>query len=192
MKTEVLLIPGLYDSGPEHWQTRWQEIHPEFHRLRQEDWETPKCEDWVAALDRAVAATGPEVVLVAHSLGCALVAHWARRRVRAGTGLCAHAALLVAPSDVEADIYPPGTEGFAPMPLDPLPFPSLVVASEDDPWVSLERARSFARSWGSDFISIDNVGHINSASGLGSWPLGLAFLTKLRRAAGETDLQDDD
>jgi hypothetical protein len=170
----VLLLPGLYNSGPEHWQSFWERSEPGFLRIEQQDWETPRRNDWVATLDHAVLGAGPEVVLVAHSTACALVVFWARatrHRVRG--------ALLVGPSDTEAGSYPAGPVGWQPMPLDRLPFPSIVVASEDDEYVSLARAQHFAHAWGSAFRNIGHAGHINSASGLGAWPEGRAMLAEL-------------
>jgi predicted alpha/beta hydrolase family esterase len=121
-------------------------------------------------------ASGP-VVLAAHSLGCALVAHWAgtSRRLAEVRG-----ALLVAPSDVEAPSYPAGTVGFVPMPLATLPFPSIVVMSTDDEYVAPARAAHFARAWGSRLVDAGAKGHINSSSGLGRWAEGFALLEELR------------
>lgn len=172
----VLILPGLYNSGPDHWQSRWESAHPEFGRVMQDDWERPRCVDWIARLEAAILAT-PDAVLVAHSSSCALVAHWA------GTGGAGRVrgALLVAPSDTEATSYPAGPTGFAPMPLGRLPFPSVVVASTDDPYVTLERARTFAASWGSRLVTLGDAGHINGQSGLGDWPAGFALLQELRR-----------
>lgn len=175
----VLLLPGLYDSGPGHWQTLWAKARAGFRRVEQRDWETPHVRDWVATLDAAVREAGPRVLLVAHSASCALVAHWAAAHGRPVRG-----ALLVAPSDVEAPSYPRGPVGFAPMPLARLPFPSTVVVSSDDPYVSLDRARAFARAWGSELAEIGAAGHVNTASGLGDWPAGLALLSALARRAG--------
>ena len=172
----VLILPGLYNSGPDHRQSRWESTHPEFRRVLQDDWERPRCADWVARLEAAVLAT-PDAVLVAHSSSCAMVAHWA------GTGRPGQVrgALLVAPSDTEAASYPAGPTGFDPMPLHRLPFPSIVVASTDDQYVTLERARTFAEKWGSRLVTITGAGHINSQSGLGDWPAGFALLEELRR-----------
>ena len=111
----VLLLPGLYNSGPEHWQTQWKAEYPEFVRLEQKDWETPDRRDWVETLQREIAAEASPVVLAAHSLSCCLVAHWAAAHAARQTNV--RGALLVAPSDVEAPSYPSGTTGFAPMPL---------------------------------------------------------------------------
>jgi predicted alpha/beta hydrolase family esterase len=175
--TRVLILPGLYSSGPEHWQSRWEAEHPGFVRVEQRDWETPDRREWVETLDRAitgVAADPSPVVLVAHSLGCCLVAHWAAAHRGPIRG-----ALLVAPSDVEAAGFPAGPTGFAPMPIAPLPFPSLLVASTDDPYLPLSRAEHFAQCWGSRLEVLGPLGHINSASGLGSWPAGFAILREL-------------
>ena len=171
----VLILPGLFNSGPEHWQSRWEAAHPEFTRVMQDDWERPRCADWIARLDAAIRAT-PDAVLVTHSSSCALVAHW----VAAGGGGRVHAALLVAPSDPEAPSYPEGPTGFAPMPLPRLPFPSIVVASSDDQYVTIDRARLFAESWGGRFVTIGAAGHINSQSSLGDWPAGYSLLEELR------------
>jgi uncharacterized protein len=173
----VLILPGLYDSGPEHWQSLWAAAHPDFRRVKQDDWERPRCADWVARLDEAIRAT-PDAILVAHSSSCALVAHWAAGRP---TGQV-RGALLVAPSDPEAPSYPVGPTGFAPMPRQALGFPTVVVASRNDPYVTLERARQFAEAWGSRLVDIGDAGHINSASGFGEWPQGLALLQELRQA----------
>jgi predicted alpha/beta hydrolase family esterase len=173
----VLILPGLYNSGPDHWQSRWERAHPEFRRVLQDDWERPRCSDWIARLEAAVLET-PDAILVAHSSSCALVAHWVAGRGRGSV----RGALLAAPSDPEAASYPAGPTGFAPMPLLRLPFRTLVVASDDDHYVSIARAEMFARAWGSRLVTIGNAGHINSQSGLGDWPQGYVLLEQLRRA----------
>jgi uncharacterized protein len=175
----VLLLPGLHDSGPQHWQTLWMAGRPGFRRVEQADWIAPRCADWVERLDAAVVEAGPGAVLVAHSAACALVAHWAVARGRAIRG-----ALLVAPSDPEASSFPAGPTGFAPLPLVRLPFPSTVVASADDPYVGLDRAELFARAWGSRLANIGSAGHINTASGLGTWPAGLELLEEVAGRSG--------
>ena len=172
-----MILPGLFNSGPEHWQSLWEAAHPEFRRVQQDDWERPRCADWVARLDEATRTT-PEAVLVAHSSSCALVAHWAESRPNARV----HGALLVAPSDPEAPSYPVGPTGFAPMPGHRLPFPTIVVASRNDQYVTLERAQQFAQAWGSRLVDVGPAGHINSQSSLGNWPFGFALLQELRRA----------
>jgi predicted alpha/beta hydrolase family esterase len=174
----VLLVPGLSNSGPEHWQSLWQTKHPEYHRVQQEDWETPRREDWVRMLHACILQIESPVLLAGHSLACTTIAHYAAKHSDCQGRVAA--AFLVAPSDVEAPTYPPGSTGFDPMALRKLPFRSVVVASTDDPYVTLERAEFFARSWGSRLIKIANAGHINAASGHGPWPEGEAWLEQLR------------
>lgn len=171
----ILIVPGLGNSGPQHWQTRWEE-HYGYQRVQQRDWDSPVCEEWVQALEAAVATAGPDAVLVGHSLACATIAHWAQT-----TLLPIKGALLVAPADVNRADFPPEVIGFAPMPLQRLPFPSLVVASSDDEYVTLSRARQFASAWSSTFVNVGDLGHLNSASGLGLWPQGHALLQELLR-----------
>lgn len=173
MRPIVLIVPGLGDSGPEHWQSRWEADEPSWRRVRQADWKRPRCADWVQTLDEAVRSAGGPVVIVAHSLGCATVGHWSRRDRKI------QGALLVAPTDVEASSCPKGPEGFAPIPLALYAFPSIVVASRDDPYVSLSRARFFAEAWGSAFVTAGSLGHINADSGIGRWEEGRTLLASL-------------
>lgn len=174
MATRILLLPGLSNSGPEHWQSYWERSDPSCVRLVQQEWETPVRQDWVATLERAVEEFGPDVLLVAHSAACALVAFWA-----AETSRSVHGALLVAPSDTEAPSYPVGPSGWQPMPLAALSFPSTVVASSDDAFVTVDRAKVFAEAWGSRFVLIGAAGHINSASGLTFWNRGRELVAEL-------------
>jgi hypothetical protein len=172
--THVLIIPGMGNSGPQHWQSRWEATHPSFRRVMQRDWERPLYREWLEALDATVADTGPDTILVAHSLGCLLVTHWAaqtRQRIRA--------ALLVAVPDPLGPNFPRAATGFAPVPLTPLPFPSLVVASTDDPYGDPAHAAHCAQVWGSRFINVGAHGHLNAESNLGDWPQGFALFQSL-------------
>lgn len=172
--SSVFILPGLYNSGPQHWQKHWENKYG-FTRINQKDWETPVCEDWISTIDHVVKQQPlSETILVAHSLACCTVNHWARKYKRVIKG-----ALLVDPSDNEAPSYPPGTVGFTPMPLYKLPFPSIVIASTNDEYVTLERAHFFANAWGSELINIGDCGHINSASDPGLWSQGYEQLQKL-------------
>ena len=178
----VLLVPGLFNSGPEHWQSLWEANHPEYQRVQQSDWVTPRCADWVRTLDASIHRVGLPVVLVGHSSACAAIAHYAAQHGDGGGRVAA--AFLGAPSDVEAPTYPAGPTGFGPMPPQKLPFRSVVVASTDDPFVTIERAEFFARCWGSRLIKIAGAGHINTASvntasGFGRWPEGEEWLRQL-------------
>jgi predicted alpha/beta hydrolase family esterase len=176
----VLVLPGYGDSGPDHWQSRWEAAADrQWRRVVQRDWMEPNLDDWLVALDREVSACAAPPILVAHSLGCVLVAHWVRRMGHSAAG-----ALLVAPADADAlAMVLQAVESFKPVPLVRLPFPSIVVASDDDVYVTRERAEAFARAWGSRFVGLSGVGHINSDSGLGDWPEGRALLDDLLRGA---------
>jgi len=168
----VLTIPGLWNSGPQHWQTHWEASHPTWTRVQQRNFDLPDRDEWVAALDDVVRAQPEPPVLVSHSLGCSLVGQWVKDR--GGRGVAG--AFLVGPSDVEAPDYPIEGRSFSSMPLVRLPFPSLVIASTDDVYVSIARAEEFARAWGSELRFIGPAGHINGASGHGPWPEGEAML----------------
>ncbi|GGF27793.1 RBBP9/YdeN family alpha/beta hydrolase [Hymenobacter cavernae] len=174
MTPTILLVPGLGNSGPAHWQSQWAEQYG-YPRVEQQDWNRPRCSDWVRELDKAVRQAGPRVVLVAHSLGCSTVGHWAEHFPTVSVV----GAMLVAPADTERADFPPEVFGFAPMPQKLLPFPSIVVASANDEYVSLARAQVFAARWGSTLVEVGALGHINAASGLGSWPAGHVLLEQL-------------
>jgi uncharacterized protein len=155
----VLIVPGLGGSGEQHWQTRLERSLPDAERVHQSDWDRPDLTLWVERLAQAVEVR-PAPLLVAHSLGCPLVAHLAARR----PDLPVAAALLVAPADVDSPRHTPGhTRGFAPIPRLPFSFRSIVVASTNDPFIALERARDLANAWGAEFVDVGPCGHINIA-----------------------------
>ncbi|MBN9297570.1 MAG: serine hydrolase family protein [Filimonas sp.] len=173
--THYFIIPGLGNSGEKHWQTYFENSGDNFYRINQKDWEAPHCGDWIATVDAALEGYDlSNVVLIGHSLGCSTIAHWANRYGKRVKG-----ALLVAPSDMEAPLYQFPISGFTPMPLQRLPFKTIVVASTNDPWVTMERAAFFADSWGSLLVSIGDAGHINADSNLDAWEEGRAFLSQL-------------
>lgn len=169
------IIPGLGNSGPGHWQTHFEHLDPAFIRIQQRDWDTPDCSEWVTTLEQALSGEDSStVVLIAHSLGCATIAHWALRY-----GHTLRGALLVAPVDVETvEFAALAPTGFNPMPVQRLPFASKVVASANDIWMSPARAEYFATAWGSELLDIGLAGHINTASGFGKWPAGRALLNE--------------
>jgi uncharacterized protein len=142
----------------------------------QGDWLQPRLDDWLSVLDRAIRSCARAPVLAAHSLACSLVAHWAAR----DAGVEVKAALLVAPADVDSPAHTPDeVRNFSPVPLGRLPFPSIVVASDDDPFVSPERVAAFARAWGSRLVTLPGAGHINADAGFGPWPEGRRLLSML-------------
>jgi uncharacterized protein len=163
----VLILPGIGNSGPQHWQTLWERHHPDWQRVNLGDWDAPACDDWIRALDVAVQACVSPPVLVAHSLACLLVAHWAYRSARTPKG-----AFLVAVPDPQCVSFPATARGFVPVPLVPFMFRSLVVASANDPLGSLVHAKYCAMAWGSGFVDIGQAGHINADSGHGEWNEG--------------------
>jgi predicted alpha/beta hydrolase family esterase len=173
-----LLVPGLRDSGPVHWQTHWERTLPGMHRLRQDDWYTPDLERWASAVARAIDALRVAPVVVAHSFGCLAAVHaatWFRRPI---AGL-----LLVAPADPERFNL---TQRLA---RAPLPFPVTLVASSNDPWLRLTRAGQLAMQWRARFVAYAGAGHINAESGFGPWPEGHALLRSLERDVRRTPPQ---
>jgi predicted alpha/beta hydrolase family esterase len=174
MPAPVLIIPGLGGSGPEHWQSLWE---PRLGavRVEQADWDLPDRVGWISHLDAAIAASPQPPVLLAHSLSCALVACWAALHRRT-----IHGALLVGPADVDSDKHTPDVAHvFRPMPMARLPFPTIVVASRDDPYVDFTRAEIFAQAWGAELADAGKAGHINSSAGYGEWPAGEKLLARL-------------
>ncbi|GAA0582872.1 alpha/beta hydrolase [Caenispirillum bisanense] len=170
--TTVLIVPGLGNSGPDHWQTHLQARLPQARRVEMTDWDRPDLADWMQALEKAVQEAAAEragqVVLVGHSLGCATIAHWSRE----GSVAAVRGALLVAPPDVDDQaVVPAEIWGFAPLPRQPLPFPATVVASRNDPYMTFARAEAVAAAWGAPLLDAGEAGHINTASGHGRWDL---------------------
>jgi predicted alpha/beta hydrolase family esterase len=176
MKSPCFLsLPGWQNSGPQHWQSLWQ-VQFGYQRVEQHDWMRPLRGDWIARLEDVVLSTDAPVVLVAHSMGCQLVAAWAAHSRNTQRVV---SAFLVAPGDAECDELRQVLYSWSPLVLLPLPFTSTLVASTNDPYCSLERAAMFASAWGSDLVNLGALGHINADSGLGDWPQGQALLQSL-------------
>ncbi len=173
----VLLLPGWQNSGPEHWQSRWETAYG-YQRVEQHDWLRPLRGDWIARLEDVLLQGNEPAVLVAHSLGCQLVAAWAAHS--RNTHLV-KAALLVAASDAEREDMRPLLVSWSPIPLRTLPFKCTLLASRNDPYCSPERSRQFASAWGADLVDAGDLGHINAESGLGDWLQGHAILLELLR-----------
>jgi predicted alpha/beta hydrolase family esterase len=171
----VLILPGWQNSGPLHWQSLWEDTHA-YPRVEQHDWQRPLRGDWIARLEDVLLSRPEPSVLVAHSLGCLLVSAWASHS--RNTHLV-KAALLVAPGDVEREALAPVLASWSPLALQPLPFPSVLVGSRNDPYCSFQRAQAFAKHWGSEFKDMGEAGHINTESGLGTWPQGHDWLLEL-------------
>lgn len=195
---DIVIVPGWSSSGADHWQTRWEGNFKTARRIEQADWFAPKRSDWVSAIKEGIVAIDRPSLLIAHSLGVIATVHAldemggeARRHV--------HGAYLVAPADVENAAHWPVTRGqtfidhgpdFAPIPMARLPVPSVLIASETDPYCAEDRAKAFADAWGSAYVPAGDAGHINVDSGHGPWPEGLMrlgwFLKQIESAASET------
>jgi predicted alpha/beta hydrolase family esterase len=171
----VLLLPGWLDSGPGHWQTRWEATHG-FERVQQADWLWPKRGDWMSQLEQALLADERPTLLAAHSLGCHLVAAWAAHTQQRGR---VSGALLVAPPDLDRADAPPQISTWRPVVRQALPFPALLAHSDDDPFCSVDSARSLALDWGAATWALPGRGHLNAESGLDAWPEGLSRLLAL-------------
>lgn len=178
MRFQPIIVPGWKDSGPNHWQTHWTQCVPHARRVLQPDWATPEPAIWHATLARYVDQAECPVLLVAHSLGClAVIGLPVPLRAKVA------GALLVAPPDTERADSPECIRAFGRVPQHSLSFPSIVVASDNDPFCELDRARQFSDAWGSRIEVLPGAGHINADSGLAGWTQGLKWLTALRRRA---------
>lgn len=177
----TLILPGLEGSPVPHWQHWWAQRDPHALLVEQRDWTAPTPEAWEAEIAGAV-LTHPDCILVGHSLGAVvavrLLTKWPQLRVR-GT-------LLVAPTEPQVS---PKLSRFHPMPLGALRIPATVVASRNDPWMSFARARELSRSWEAALLDLGLAGHINTASGFGPWPLGLALRDELLEPGRATPMK---
>lgn len=186
--TAVLTVPGLGGSGPAHWQSRWETERKDCRRVQLPSWNIPHRDEWIAALDQAVRASAIPPVIAAHSLGCILVAHWAAENPDVPVG----GALMVAPADVDdTDTIPAEAQVFAPLPLNLLPFPTTVLASSNDTYITLQRAQVLATAWGADFHNLGALGHINADSHLENWDAGWDYIDNLRERQLRTNRRSD-
>lgn len=166
----VLTVPGLDNSGPDHWQSLWEQEHAGCFRVQLGQWDKPHRNSWVNQLSLAVRAVEGPVLLAAHSLGCHAVAAWAQMDPDAAQ--LVSGALLVAPPEVDFFPLDPRVSAFSPTPSAGLPFPSILVASRNDPYCAQPAARVLARMWRARFVDAGALGHINAESGLGHWEEG--------------------
>lgn len=174
----IINLPGIGNSGVSHWQTLWEQSGLVQHRFQPDHWDEPELQDWIAALEKAVAACAEPPLLVAHSLSCLLVAHWADRTTQRIGG-----AMLVAVPDPAANAFPVAAAAFAPVPESVLPFPALMVVSNNDPYSSIHYSRQRASQWQARLVELEGLGHLNADSGLGDWQQGKALLTAFMATA---------
>ncbi|MDY7801347.1 RBBP9/YdeN family alpha/beta hydrolase [Burkholderia stagnalis] len=182
----ILIVPGLRDHVDDHWQTHLERRLPNARSVAPLERDKLSRAARVAALDAALAAIDGPVILVAHSAGVMIAVHWARQATRAIQG-----ALLATPADLDEpmpDGYPTmealDAHGWTPVPTQRLPFPSLVAASRNDPLARFERVEALAAGWGSRFVDLGEVGHLNPASGYGEWPGAAALIAELLAPGG--------
>lgn len=173
--SRVLVLPGWQDSGPDHWQSRWQRLHG-WQRVIQDDWIWPRRGDWMMRLEETLLESEQPAVLVAHSLGCHLVAAWAAHTKNTAR---VRGALLVAPPDADHPDIPPQLANWQPAVRDRLPFSALVLYSSNDPFCRADKAEKLAQDWGAASRNLGPLGHVNAESGLGDWPEGLAEVQRL-------------
>lgn len=179
--TSYLFVPGLRDHVAEHWQTLLAAQLPNAYCVPPLEVDGLSCSARVEAIQRVVKTIEGPLILIAHSAGVIMLAHWAQKYSRPIKG-----ALLAAPADVESP-FPAGyptqstlqAHGWLPIPRQPLPFPSLLAASTNDPLASLERLEQLANDWQSRLVNLGAVGHLNPASGFGEWPQAHALLAEL-------------
>ncbi len=176
----ILTLPGLNGSGPDHWQTLWEDGRPDFERVEFGDWSSPDRGRWTIRLGEAIGRAEPPIVLVAHSLGCHAVGWWATTAT-AGQVARIASAMLVAPPDLGDPDLMEMLRSFAPPPEGPMPFPSLLVASRDDPYATIESSARLAEAWSATLVDAGRSGHVNVQSRLGHWPAGRRILDDLIR-----------
>jgi uncharacterized protein len=179
-EAEILIIPGHQNAGPDHWQSRWQSRLSSARRVEQADWDNPERAAWSQSIVEAIRAAEKPVVLVGHSIGIPAAIHAVPQVSDKIAG-----AFLVAPPDIFHPLLrPKSLREFGPYPREPLPFPSIVVASRNDPYASYEHAGDIANAWGSLLVDAGQSGHLNAASGHGPWPEGTMvfaqFLSRLK------------
>ena len=176
MTHTLLIVPGLGDSPKGHWQNHWLEHFPHAQKVIQKNWNNPQLNDWINNLNHAIINTEGPIIIVAHSLAAVLIAHWCDKNYNPKVA----GALLVAPADVDSKEHtPPETWNFAPIPLISFPFPSVLVTSDNDPYIDSNRAQFLAEKWQSRYYNIGNKGHLNAASELGLWHEGQQLLNDL-------------
>lgn len=168
METTFLIVPGYTNSGPEHWQSYIERKYSNVSRVVQDDWNNPDNKRWVERLDAFIKQTTGNVILIGHSCGAVAVAQWAslysHERVKA--------AVLVAPADVDSETALNEIRQQRPLPARRIAFPTLLICSDNDEHLSMEKAHALAAAWGSEITIIPKAGHIHTASGYGEWIAG--------------------
>jgi len=175
-EADILLVPGLGNASADHWQRRWLDKMSTAQWVEQDEWDKPLFEAWIDTLEQSILRATRPVILVGHGLGAVAIVHAAQRL----TDTKVKGAFLVCPPDLDENRKAPKAAlPFANIPRDPLPFPSLLIASQNDPHCTPDRAADFANAWGSESHIAGEVGQLNSQSGHGPWPEGLMMFMRL-------------
>lgn len=166
----ILVLPGLHGGSDAYWYARWEAKLKTAKRVEQQDWYKPNFVDWCGRVINAVEQAEKPVIIIAHSLGVMTAVHaspkFPHQKVVGG--------YFVAPPDMDGLVHEyPETAEFGPAPTDPLSYPSVLVASSNDPYCDLSVAEDLSYAWGSKFENAGESGHINADSGQGPWPEGL-------------------
>lgn len=172
LRARLLVVPGLHDSGPAHWQSWLESLNRDALRVKQRDWSDPELDRWAGRIASTMERdTKARWVVAAHSFGCLALARLAALR----PDLPVEAALLVAPADPDRF----GVAGL--LPQAALPFSSTLVASQTDPWLSSAKARLWSQRWRSHGLDLGDAGHINAEAGFGPLPMAQRWVTAMRQ-----------
>jgi len=175
----TIFIPGYGNSTEGHWQELWHKATKNSYWVEQKDWENPNCEEWVESLNKLIQSLEEPIFLIAHSLGTNTVVEWSNKYKENILG-----AMFVAIPDVDDKNIPDSISGYKPSSLEKLPFPSLALASTNDPYSTLDRTKYFVKKWGCELITIGDKGHVNNDSGVGEWPEGRKLLNNFLNSLG--------
>jgi len=167
----TVFVAGYGNSIDGHWQEIWHKKTENSYWVEQKEWDSPECSDWVEVLDTLLQSLEGPILLITHSLGGSTLVEWNKKHSANIVG-----AFIVAVPDVHSDYFPAAISGYQELALAPLPFPSMLVASTDDPYASVERAEYLAKHWGSSLTNVGALGHINVASNVADWPAGAKLL----------------
>lgn len=176
-KMTYLFLAGYGNSTGDHWQAKWFRQLPNSVWVEQKNWDYPVCESWVNELDMCLSRLNLPIIVIAHSLGCLTFVEWASQH----STICAEkiaGAFLVAVPDADSENFPQVIHGYQSSSCKKLPIKSLMIASSNDPYASVDRTEFFAKQWGSELICIGEKGHINVSAGFGDWPEGEEYLRK--------------
>ncbi|ORC16023.1 MULTISPECIES: RBBP9/YdeN family alpha/beta hydrolase [Rothia] len=178
---KFLLSPGYTNSGPDHWQTHLHSSYESFERVQHSKWDYVEREPWIQELEQAMSTLDEELILIGHSCGANVIAQWSHT---ASPHLPkVKAAILVAPANVDDSSLPPEITAQSPLPYKRLPFPALVIGSDNDPYISQEDLENLAQAWGAELVVVPGAGHLASADGYGAWP---EIVTHIEKIAGLT------